>query len=144
MLSIGVTPIENYVQTRLFSQTHHTTPMIPKNLKDINIDDLKSLIENSVKEGKTIDYKLAVNISSDSDRKEFLYDVSSFANASGGDIIFGVKENEGTGYPDELVGLEGNMDELRQLLLQRLLSPTYTCYRGRYRKALKQKRMVSS
>lgn len=88
--------------------------MIPKNLKDIKIDDLKSLIDNSVKEGKSIDYKLAVNVASDSDRKEFLYDVSSFANASGGDIIFGVRENEGTGYPEELVGLEGNMDELRQ------------------------------
>ncbi len=41
---------------------------------------------------------------SDSDKKEFLYDVSSFANASGGHLIYGIKEN--AGVPIEICGLD--------------------------------------
>ncbi|MFC1916546.1 helix-turn-helix domain-containing protein [Chloroflexota bacterium] len=46
-------------------------------------------------EGKTIEYKKSLPSKSDSDRKEFLADVSSFANASGGDLIYGVSESKG-------------------------------------------------
>jgi hypothetical protein len=66
--------------------------------------DLRALIENQVSERKTIEYKQALPGSSEGDRKEFLGDVSSFANASGGHLVYGMKE-EG-GLPIELCGLD--------------------------------------
>ena len=52
----------------------------------------------------------------DKDKKEFLADVSSFANASGGDLVFGVEEKRDsdgkpTGVPERVSGLSiGNGD----------------------------------
>jgi predicted HTH transcriptional regulator len=79
--------------------------MIPKNIDDIKEDDLQALIDNSVSERKTIEYKQSLPKDSDSDKKEFLADVSSLANASGGDIIFGMVEDKKTGTPKSLDGL---------------------------------------
>ena len=74
------------------------------------------LVTNSVIESKTIEYKLKLPDNSDGDKKEFLADISSFANAVGGDIIWGVKEKKedgkNTGELGEVVGLAGiNIDE---------------------------------
>lgn len=84
--------------------------MINKPIDQITIDDLKQLIQNSVLEGREIEYKEAFPSNSDSGKKEFLSDVSSFANANGGDLIIGVKEQNGT--PKELSGVSvSNIDE---------------------------------
>ena len=64
-------------------------------LDQITESDLQALIDNEVAEGKTLDYKEKSSGNSDADKKEFLYDVSSFANASGGHLIFGVTEDKG-------------------------------------------------
>jgi len=80
--------------------------MIPKNLDQITEKDLQTLIDNSVLERKTIEYKQLLPSNSDSDKKEFLADVSSFANASGGDLIFGIVQNKETGVPEKLEGLD--------------------------------------
>jgi len=86
--------------------------MINKNIKDITIDDFLILIDNSIPEGKTIEYKQDLKLVQDSDKKEFLYDVSSFANASGGDIIIGISENRETGLPEKVAGIVIlNLDE---------------------------------
>lgn len=79
--------------------------MIPKNIDDIKEEDLQALIDNSVVERKTIEYKQTLPGNSENARKEFLADVSSFANASGGDIIFGMVEDKKTGTPKSLDGL---------------------------------------
>jgi len=72
--------------------------------------DLQSLVENRVREAKVLDYKRALPDKSERQKREFLYDVSSFANASGGDLIFGVTESDGVA--SEISGLEsGNVDE---------------------------------
>jgi len=68
--------------------------MIPTDIDQITEEDLQALIDNSVIEGKTIEYKQSLPSNSDSDKKEFLADVSSFANASGGDLIYGIIEDE--------------------------------------------------
>lgn len=82
---------------------------INKSLNSIEESDLQTLINNQVSEGKTIEYKDVLPGNSDGDKKEFLADVSSFANASGGDLIFGVKED--AGLPTELSGLQiGDVD----------------------------------
>jgi hypothetical protein len=78
--------------------------MIPKKLEDIDENDLILLKENKNPEGKTIEYKRDLTLSRDKEKREFLADVSSFANSSGGDLIFGIVE-EG-GVPVEIKGLD--------------------------------------
>ena len=84
--------------------------MINKPLDQLTLGDIKDLIENQVQEDKNIDYKETLPGNADGDKKEFLADVSSFANLNGGDIIFGIKEkrderNNSTGIPEAIMGL---------------------------------------
>lgn len=86
--------------------------MIAKNIKDIEEEDLQALIDNSVLERKTMDYKQSLPGRTDSSKKEFLADVSSFANASGGDLIYGIIQDSETGVPKKLAGLDiENVDQ---------------------------------
>ena len=80
--------------------------MIPKDLDQITKQDLQALKDNKVSERKTIEYKQALPGNSDKEKKEFLADVSSFANASGGDLIYGITEDKKTGAPKSLEGLD--------------------------------------
>ena len=66
--------------------------MLVKSPSQITERDLLALIEDREAEGKTIDYKRQA-VSHD-DRKEFLYDISSFANTAGGYLIFGMEERK--------------------------------------------------
>jgi hypothetical protein len=65
--------------------------MIPKRVDDISYGDIVELVENKVSEGPTLEYKQCLPQSGD-DKREFLYDVSSLANGSGGDLIYGIQE----------------------------------------------------
>jgi hypothetical protein len=86
--------------------------MIAKNIDQIIEEDLQSLINSLVLERKAIEYKQYLPSNSDSDKKEFLADVSSFANASGGDLIYGIIEDRETGLPKILDGLAiDNVDQ---------------------------------
>lgn len=88
--------------------------MIHKEIDKIILADLEELIANAIPEGKSIEYKEELLLSGDNDKKEFLYDISSFANASGGDIIFGMKQNKDSGYPEKLAGIMiDNTDRLQ-------------------------------
>jgi hypothetical protein len=69
--------------------------MIPKPLSDISEADLQHLKEAGVEEGKTIEYKRELPGTRDEDKREFLADVSSFANTDGGDILYGADEDRG-------------------------------------------------
>ena len=79
--------------------------MIPKAIDQVTEQDLQGLVDNGVLEGKTIEYKQDLTINNDKDKKEFLADVSSFANASGGDLIYGIVEDRSSGAPERLEGL---------------------------------------
>lgn len=63
-----------------------------------------------------LDYKETLPGGSDSEKTEFLADVSSFANGAGGYILYGIREKRDserkpTGIPDAAVGLNGiNLD----------------------------------
>lgn len=86
--------------------------MIQKNIDEITEQDLQALIDNSVVERKTLEYKQTLPSNSDKGKKEFLADVSSFANASGGDLIYGITEDKKTGAPKLLEGLSiENVDQ---------------------------------
>lgn len=69
--------------------------MISKPLAEITAADIQRLVTERTPEGRSIEFKRELPDSKDSDRKEFLADVSSFANALGGDLIFGVEEKDG-------------------------------------------------
>jgi hypothetical protein len=70
-------------------------PLDGKPLAQVTEADIQELIDNGVVEGKEIDFKRDLQIGTESERKEFLADVSSFANASGGHLVFGVEEVDG-------------------------------------------------
>lgn len=86
--------------------------MIPKEFDLITKDDIDALIHNKIPEGRTIEYKEHLPGGADEERREFLSDVSSFANAAGGDLIFGIREkrdenDKATGIPETAPGLAG-------------------------------------
>lgn len=78
--------------------------MIGKPFDKVTAEDISSLIANGVPETKTIEYKRELPDDSGDSRKEFLADVSSFSNAEGGDLLYGVAA-EG-GIPKEIVDLQ--------------------------------------
>lgn len=72
--------------------------------------DVESLVADEVQESRILEYKEQLNYSSDGDKKEFLADVSAFANTNGGVLLYGIREardekNNTTGRPEEIVGL---------------------------------------
>lgn len=96
--------------------------MIPKSFDAISKQDIEALVSSAVPEGLCIEYKQALPGNGDKERKEFLADASSFANAAGGDIIYGVRDRKDpsgkpTGIPEAADGIDGiNADqEIRRL-----------------------------
>lgn len=96
--------------------------MINKRFETIDKTDIDSLVFNGVAESRTLEYKDRLPGSSDEEKKEFLSDISAFANASGGVILYGVSEERDgngktTGLPKDAKGLLGiNADvEIRRL-----------------------------
>lgn len=64
-------------------------------LDDIEEKHLQGLIDAKTPERKIIEYKSELPKFDDTDdKKEFLADVSSFANASGGDLIYGINAKD--------------------------------------------------
>ncbi|TAJ83549.1 ATP-binding protein, partial [bacterium] len=53
---------------------------------------LRKFLEKRVPEGHHLDYKEALGGNNDRAKREFLKDVTAFANANGGDILIGVEE----------------------------------------------------
>ena len=78
--------------------------MIQKALEDIEPTDFQNLVDDKVRENKTIEYKLQLPDNTNTDKARFLAVVSSFSNADGGDLLLGVKEAKGA--PTELPGIE--------------------------------------
>jgi predicted HTH transcriptional regulator len=89
--------------------------MINKSIGDISEQDLQTLIAQKEVEGKTIEYKQELPRNTDADKKEFLADISSFSNSSGGDLIYGMVEDKG--MPKTLDGLDiKDFDQVKQRL----------------------------
>ena len=89
--------------------------VIPNPIEQIKEEDIQILVTNSVPEGKTIGYERELPGDSELNRREFLAEVSSFANTLGGDLVFGVDKAQG--IPSAVVGLTiADMDhEIRKL-----------------------------
>jgi len=60
-----------------------------------DLDYLRQLISNGIEESSELEYKAAVALQRDNERVvELTKDVSSFANANGGILIYGISENK--------------------------------------------------
>ena len=93
-----------------------------KAIEKITEADLQELIEQKVGEGKTLDYKKTLNVDNDHTKDEFRRDITSFANASGGDLIYGMKEKaDEPGVPEELCGFEIQNIEAKKNQLTQIL-----------------------
>ncbi len=88
-----------------------------KPITQLTEDDLKQLIADGVTESKRIEYKQAFDIERDDGKRKFLASIASFANASGGDLIFGIRAINGK--PTEILALQGfDPDAAKLRLLQ--------------------------
>ncbi|CAG0932964.1 hypothetical protein TFLX_02826 [Thermoflexales bacterium] len=96
--------------------------MINKSFDLVDKSDVDALVTNEVAEGRTLEYKEILPSGSNDDKKEFLADVSAFANAAGGDILYGITEKRDangktTGIPEAANGLARiNVDEVTRRL----------------------------
>jgi hypothetical protein len=89
--------------------------MIPKPLDEVQKSDIDALVAGRAAERRTLEYKELLPGTSDEEKREFLYDASSFANAAGGDLIIGVRDQRDsngkpTGIPESANGLPGNLN----------------------------------
>lgn len=92
---------------------------INKNINSVVIEDFQAMIDDEVSESKQIEFKEILPGNTRDDKKEFLADVSSFANSSGGLLIFGIRENQGIAV--ELRGLKNPNIDSEILRLENLL-----------------------
>lgn len=89
------------------------------NFDEITEGDIFALINAAVPEGLNIEYKRDQYGRSDSDVKEFLKDVSSFANSAGGHILIGVEATNGCAgstAPLTLADVDGEVLRLDNLI----------------------------
>ena len=103
-----------------------------KAVGSLTAGDIRALVDNGVAESQVVEYKRELPGSADADKREFLADVSAFANTAGGCILYGVEtardaNQQDTGVPTALPGLPGaNLDKEKLRLegmLQDGLSP---------------------
>ncbi len=58
---------------------------------DIRLQHIEDLIEHQVPESRNLEFKRQLPGNSDSEKKEFLADVTAMANSGGGDIVYGMR-----------------------------------------------------
>ncbi len=89
--------------------------------------DLSRLVTDGVCESKIIEYKEALMVATDDQKREFLSDVTALANTDGGDLVLGMRETDGVAVdlvglknliPDEVIGRIENL--LRDAIQPRL------------------------
>lgn len=89
-----------------------------KPLDSITEADLHELASQNSVDLKKLEFRPALPGRSRSDEREFLYDIASFANAAGGELIYGI-ENDGESW--KLVGLQINDVQTEKKRLERLI-----------------------
>jgi hypothetical protein len=88
-----------------------------KAIGQVTAEDMQFLVDNRVPESRMLEYKREIPGTSDSEKKDFLADVSAFANTSGGVIVYGVEterdaRGQDTGIPTSFRGLgHVNLDQ---------------------------------
>jgi hypothetical protein len=59
-------------------------------------EDIIRLLDNSIRESKTLEYKRKFSIDEDKDksRQEFIFDLTAMYNTAGGCIVYGIKDKK--------------------------------------------------
>lgn len=86
-----------------------------KRIEDLTQEDLQGLVASPTLEGLRLDFKRELPAGSFEAVREFLADVSSFANTDGGHIVYGVEESGGAA-----TGISGVVDVDRDATKLRL------------------------
>ena len=100
--------------------------MINCPINEINQTNIETLITDKIEESRTLEYKEELPIGTDNEKKEFLADVSAFANASGGDIVYGIRErrDEGgkkAGRAEEAIGIASVTEDEIKLKIENII-----------------------
>ena len=94
-----------------------------KPVDSITEQDIQELIDTQIDaqkaERKTVEYKQALPGGADNDKREFLADVSSFANTAGGNLLFGIEEQ--AGIPIKITGVQVDDADAYKLRLESML-----------------------
>ena len=88
--------------------------LLGKNIDEIDGDTIKSLIEGKVPESVHLEFKRETYKKDNEGKKEFLKDISAFANTLGGHLIIGIGENDGVAASVE--SISENVDKELQRL----------------------------
>lgn len=76
-----------------------------RSLQDLSLDDFQTLITNQIPEGPHLDYKETAYSGRAQDIREMLRDITALANADGGYLIMGIRE-DGFGRADALTPID--------------------------------------
>jgi schlafen family protein len=92
----------------------------------LTMADVSALVEGRVPESQELEYKRDLPGKKDEDTREFLADISSFANTTGGVLLYGVatgKDENGrdSGIPEGIEGLPKSVGENDLLRLSQIL-----------------------
>ncbi|SRR5713101_4988346 len=89
--------------------------MFFEHLDTVTEAQLAQLEKDQVAENLTLEFKAKANLDKEEDKREAAKDASAFANAVGGQIIYGISEktlHDGTKVAGPITPLtEGNIDE---------------------------------
>ena len=94
---------------------------LPRNINDITTADVEALVNNAVPEDSHLDYKRDLPGRDDAARGALVGDASAFANATGGDLIYGVDE-DGEGRAARIAPITANPDDEARRVLDVLLN----------------------
>ncbi len=93
--------------------------MLLPQLDSIDEGHLNALVTNGVRESRSLEFKAKLVWGTESERKEFLADVSALANGGGGDLVFGIEEEEGAAW--KVVGLDSFDPEKDTLKMESMI-----------------------
>ena len=92
-----------------------------KNLADVDYENIEWLKDVKFEESQILDYKADYAETRDHENN-LLKEITAFSNSSGGFLIFGIVESGRGGYPQEIVGIDNNvnLERLEQIIISNI------------------------